>query len=72
MGIDPLTNKEEGICYAKIPSYSSFNLRIALTIFGQGTRLLFLQNEQQYSLLLQFNLMAMQLFNSRESSSQVK
>jgi hypothetical protein len=72
MGTDPLTNKEEGICYAKIPSYSSFNVRIALTIFGNGTRLLYLQNEQQYSLLLsQFNLMAMQLFNSRDSSSQV-
>ena len=71
MGIDPLTNKEEGIFYTKIPSYSSFNVPIALTIFEQGTRLLYLQNEQQYSLLSQFNLMAMQLFNSRDSSSQV-
>ncbi len=52
-------------------SYSSFNVRIALTILGQGTRLLFLQNEQQFSLLSQFNLMAMQLFNSRDSSSLV-
>ena len=72
MGTDPLTNKKEGICFAKVPSYSSFNVRIALTIFGQGMRLLNLQNEQQYTLLLsQFNLMAMQLFNSRDSSSQV-
>ena len=30
MGMDPLTNKEEGICFAKVPSYSSFNVRIAL------------------------------------------
>ena len=71
MGVDPLTNKEEGICFAKIPNYSSFNVRIALTIFGQGMRLLNLQNEQQYTFLSQFNLMAMQLFNSRDSSSQV-
>ena len=36
-GVDPLTNTETGICLANIPTYSSFNVRIALTIFGQGT-----------------------------------
>ena len=44
-GTDPLTNTEKDICLANIPTYSSFNVRIALTIFGQGTRLFFLQNE---------------------------
>ena len=63
--------KEEGICFAKILSYSSFKVRIALTIFGQGTRLLFLQNERTYLSLSQLTLMATQLFHSREGSSEV-
>jgi hypothetical protein len=63
-GVDPLTNTEKGICLANIPTYSSFNVRIALTIFGQGTRLFFLQNERNHSFLSFFNMMAKQLFNS--------
>ena len=63
-GTDPLTNTEKGICLANIPTYSSFNVRIALTIFGQGTRLFFLQNERNHFLGSYFNMMAKQLFNS--------
>ena len=62
---------ETGICLAtNIPTYSSFNVRIASTIFGQGTRLLFLQNERTYSLWSYLTMMAKQLFNSRYSYSQ--
>ncbi len=71
LGVDPLTNKEEGICFAKIPNYSSFNVRIALTIFEQVKRLFLLQNEQTYSSLSQLTLMATHLFKSRDGSSQV-
>ena len=70
MGVDPLTNTEIGICLANIPTYSSFNVRIALTIFGQGTRLLFLQNEGNHSLWPFFNMMARHLFNSRDGYPQ--
>ena len=47
MGVDPLTNTEKGICLANIPTYSSFNVRIALTIFGQGTRLYFYKTSER-------------------------
>ena len=70
MGVDPLTNTEKGICLAKIPIYSSFNVRIALTIFGQGMRLLFLQNEQNLSLWPYFNMMARHIFNSSDGYPQ--
>jgi hypothetical protein len=53
-----------GICLANIPTYSSFNVRIALTIFGQGMRIFFLQNERNHSFWSYFNMMAKQLFNS--------
>jgi hypothetical protein len=65
IGVDRLTNTEKGICLAKIPTYSSFKVRIALIIFGQGTRLLFLQNERNHSFWSYFNMMAKNLFNSR-------
>ena len=37
---------EHGICFAKTPSYSSLNARIALIIMGKATRLFVLQNKE--------------------------
>ena len=46
---DPKTNKALGICFANIPTHSSLNARLVLTIMGQVTRLLILQIGQLLS-----------------------